>query len=131
MSWGFTSTRLNARWCCVSTKSRRFRRLIAPHRCCHLRPGLPAQVTHDYQRHGTTSLFAALDVASGKVHDRCYRRHRHQEFIGFLNSLARTYPGRELHLICNNYGTHNHQVVREWLAAHPRCHLHFTPTSAS
>ena len=96
-----------------------------------LRPGLPAQMTHDYQRHGTTSLFAALEVASGKVHGRCYRRHRHQEFIEFLNSLARHYPGRELHLICDNYGTHNHQAVRAWLAAHPRCQLHFTPTSAS
>jgi transposase len=67
-----------------------------------LRPGLPAQMTHDYQRHGTTSLFAALEVASGKVPGRCYRRHRHQEFIEFRNSLARHYPGRELHLICDN-----------------------------
>jgi transposase len=96
-----------------------------------LRPGIPAQMTHDYQRHGTTSLFAALEVASGKVHGRCYRRHRHQEFIEFLNSLARRYPGRELHLICDNYGTHNHPAVRQWLAAHPRFQLHFTPTSAS
>jgi transposase len=96
-----------------------------------LRPGIPAQMTHDYQRHGTTSLFAALEVASGKVHGRCYRRHRHQEFIEFLNSLARRYPRRELHLICDNYGTHNHPAVRQWLVAHPRFHLHFTPTSAS
>ena len=96
-----------------------------------LRPGLPAQMTHDYQRHGTTSLFAALEVASGKVHGRCYRRHRHQEFIEFLNSLARRYPTRELHLICDNYGTHQHPAVRQWLAAHSRCQLHFTPTSAS
>ncbi len=96
-----------------------------------LRPGIPAQMTHDYQRHGTTSLFAALEVASGKVHGRCYRRHRHQEFIEFLNSLARRYPGRELHLICDNYGTHSHSAVCQWLAAHPRFNLHFTPTSAS
>jgi transposase len=96
-----------------------------------LRPGIPAQMTHDYQRHGTTSLFAALEVASGKVHGRCYRRHRHQEFIEFLNSLARRYPRRELHLICDNYGTHNHPAVHQWLAAHPRFHIHFTPTSAS
>ena len=70
-------------------------------------------------------------MASGKVHGRCYRRHRHQEFIEFLNSLARRYPRRELHLICDNYGTHNHPAVRQWLVAHPRFHLHFTPTSAS
>lgn len=94
-------------------------------------PGLPARRTHDYTRHGTTSLFAALEVASGKVHARCYGRHRHVEFIVFLNSLARRYPGRELHLICDNYGTHKHPAVKQWLAAHPRIHLHFTPTSAS
>jgi transposase len=96
-----------------------------------LRPGIPAQMTHDYKRHGTTSLFAALEVATGKVHGRCYRRHRHQEFLEFLNSLARRYPGREMHLICDNYGTHDHPSVRQWLVAHPRFHLHFTPTSAS
>ena len=68
-------------------------------------PGLPARRTHDYARHGTTSLFAALEVATGKVHARCFHRHRHVEFIAFLNSLARRYPGRELHLTCDNYGT--------------------------
>jgi transposase len=96
-----------------------------------LRLGIPAQMTHDYQRHGTTSLFAALEVASGKLHGRCYRRHRHGEFIAFLESLAKRYPRLELHLICDNYGTHKHLAVRQWLAAHPRFHLHFTPTSAS
>jgi transposase len=96
-----------------------------------LRPGIPAQMTHDYQRHGTTSLFAALEVASGKVHGRSYRRHRHQEFIAFLNSLARRYPRRELHLICDIHGTHNHPAVQQWMTAHSRCHIHFTPTSAS
>jgi transposase len=94
-------------------------------------PGLPARMTHDYLRHGTTSLFAALEVASGKVHGRCYRRHRHAEFIAFLESLAKRYPKLELHLICDNYGTHKHPAVKHWLAAHPRFHLHFTPTSAS
>jgi transposase len=96
-----------------------------------LRPGLPARMTHDYTRHGTTSLFAALEVASGKVHGRCFARRTHQEFVAFLASLAQRYPRRELHLICDNYGTHKHPKVREWLAAHPRVHLHFTPTSAS
>jgi len=78
-------------------------------------PGLPTRRTHDYTRHGTTSLFAALEVASGKVHARCFRRHRHGEFIAFLNSLARRYPGREIHLICDNYGTHKHPAVKQWL----------------
>jgi len=96
-----------------------------------LRPGLPAQMTHDYQRHGTTSLFAALEVASGKVHGRCYRYHRHHEFVTFLDSLARRYRAREIHLMCDNYGTHKHPAVKQWLADHARFHLHFTPTSAS
>jgi transposase len=94
-------------------------------------PGLPARMTHDYTRHGTTSLFAALEVASGKVHGRCFKRHTHLEFIAFLESLARRYPRRDLHLICDNYGTHKHPALRQWLAAHPHFHLHFTPTSAS
>jgi transposase len=94
-------------------------------------PGLPARMTHDYLRHGTTSLFAALEVASGKVHGRCFKRHTHLEFVAFLESLARRYPRLELHLICDNYGTHKHPTVKRWLAAHPRFHLHFTPTSAS
>ena len=68
-------------------------------------------MTHDYLRHGTTSLFAALEVASGKVHGRCYRRHRQVEFIVFLESLAKRYPKLELHLICDNYGTHKHPAV--------------------
>src|SRR6516165_3900679 len=94
-------------------------------------PGLPARRTHDYTRHGTTSLFAALEVASGRVHGRCFPRHTHVEFLTFLKSLARRYPKRDLHLICDNYGTHQHPAVREWLANHPRFHLHFTPTSAA
>jgi transposase len=96
-----------------------------------MRPGLPARMTHDYQRNGTTSLFAALDVASGKVHGRCYPRHTHEEFLAFLDSIAKRYPRREIHLICDNYGTHKHPKVKEWLAKHPRFHMHFTPTSAS
>ncbi len=94
-------------------------------------PGLPARMTHDYVRHGTTSLFAALEVASGKVHGRCYPRHTHLEFIDFLKTLAKRYRSRELHLICDNYGTHKHPKVTEWLEEHPNFHLHFTPTSAS
>lgn len=96
-----------------------------------LAPGLPARMTHDYQRNGTTSLFAALEVASGKVHGRCYERHTHVEFLAFLRSLATRYPRREVHLICDNYGTHKHPDVKAWLAENPRFRMHFTPTSAS
>ena len=96
-----------------------------------MREGLPARMTHDYRRHGTTSLFAALEVATGKVHGRCFARHTHEEFIAFLKGLARKHPGIAIHLICDNYGTHKHPKVREWLATQPRFTLHFTPTSAS
>jgi transposase len=96
-----------------------------------MRPGLPARMTHDYKRNGTTSLFAALEVASGKVHGRCFRRHTHAEFIAFLEEIDRFHRRRDLHLICDNYGTHKHPAVRAWLAGHTRFHVHFTPTSAS
>ena len=96
-----------------------------------MRPGLPARMTHDYERHGTTSLFAALEIATGKVHGRCFKRHTHEEFIAFLESIGAKYPRVDIHLICDNYGTHKHPKVRAWLAAHPRFHMHFTPTSAS
>ncbi len=96
-----------------------------------MRPGLPARMTHDYKRNGTTSLFAALEVTSGKVHGQCFPRHTHVEFLAFLTSIARKYPRREIHLICDNYGTHKHPAVREWLESHPRFHFHFTPTSSS
>lgn len=88
-------------------------------------------MTHDYVRHGTTSLFAALEVASGRVHGRCYDKHTHQEFVSFLGSIAKRYPRREIHLICDNYGTHKHPAVKKWLTEHPLFHIHFTPTSAS
>ena len=101
-------------------------------------PGLPMKrgrcgtMTHDYKRHGTTTLFAALDVLDGKVIGQCMARHRHQEFIRFLNKINReTAAGRELHLIVDNYATHKHPQVRAWLERHPRFHFHFTPTSAS
>ena len=96
-----------------------------------LRPGLPEKATHDYVRHGTTTLFAALEVATGKVTDACYPRHRHQEFLRFLKKVTAAYPGRELHVVCDNYSAHKHPAVRAWLAANPRVTLHFTPTSGS
>lgn len=89
-------------------------------------------VTHDYFRHGTTTLFAALDVHSGAVITRCKPRHRHQEFLSFLNHIEASVPAHlQLHLVIDNYATHKHPKVRAWLSAHPRYHLHFTPTYSS
>ena len=96
-----------------------------------MRPGLPARATHDYKRHGTTTLFAALEVATGKVTDVCYERHRHQEFLKFLKVVAKEYPRVKLHVVCDNYATHKHPNVKAWLAKNPRITLHFTPTSGS
>lgn len=93
--------------------------------------GMPERQTHDYVRHGTTTLFAALEIATGKVTGLCKPRHRHQEFLAFLKHVARAYPGRELHLVMDNYATHKKQEVRDWLAENPRITVHFTPTSAS
>jgi transposase len=96
-----------------------------------LAPNLPERRTHDYIRHGTTTLFAALEIATGTVTARCQPRHRHQEFLRFLRQVARAYPDRDLHLVMDNYATHKRIEIREWLAANPRIHVHFTPTSAS
>ncbi len=88
--------------------------------------------THDYIRHGTTTLFAALDVATGKVIGQCSKRHRHQEFLAFLRLIDReTPPELDIHLVVDNYATHKHPKVQAWLTKRPRYHLHFTPTSAS
>jgi transposase len=101
-------------------------------------PGLPLKkgrcstMTHDYERHGTTTLFAALDVLNGKVIGRCMQHHRHQEFIRFLNAIEAAVPaGKLVHAIADNYATHKHPKVRAWLQRHPRWTFHFTPTSAS
>jgi transposase len=97
-----------------------------------MRPGQIERRTHDYVRHGTTSLFAALNVATGKVIGECYRRHRSQEFRRFLDSIDRNVPARfDVHLILDNYGTHKTPAIQRWLVKHPRFHLHFTPTSSS
>jgi transposase len=95
-------------------------------------PTTPARMTHTYTRHGTTSLFAALDVASGSVIAQPYRRHRHQEFLRFLTTIDTAVPPElDLHLICDNYATHKTPAIHKWLLRHPRFQLHFTPTSAS
>jgi transposase len=101
-------------------------------------PGLPMKkgragtMTHDYKRNGTTTLFAALDVATGRVIGQCMKRHRHQEWLKFLRMIDRNTPLRlDVHLIADNYATHKHPKVKAWLKRHPRFHMHFTPTSAS
>lgn len=97
-----------------------------------LRPGIPARQTHDYERHGTTTLFAALNMLDGTVIGDCMPRHRHQEFIRFLQIIdTKTPADLDLHLIVDNYGSHKHQRVQRWLKRHPRFYLHFTPTSSS
>jgi len=96
-----------------------------------IRPGIPAKQTHDYVRHGTTTLFAALEVATGKVTDACYPRHRHDEFLKFLKQVAKGYPRKQLHIVVDNYATHKHPKVSAWLAKNKRITLHFTPTSGS
>lgn len=89
-------------------------------------------VTHDYRRHGTTTLFAALDTAKGQVLTQCRQRHRHQEYLGFLKEIEKNVPeSLEVHIIVDNYATHKHPRVKLWLAARPRFHVHFTPTYAS
>ena len=95
-----------------------------------VRPGLPERATHDYARHGTTTLFAALEIATGRVTDACYQHHRNDEFLAFLKLVAKTYPRRRLCLVVDNYAAHKHPAVVAWLAKHLRITLHFTPTSA-
>ena len=96
-----------------------------------MQPGLPERRTHDYVRHGTTTLFAALNIATGAVTARCQPRHRHQEFLRFLRQVARAYPDQALHLVMDNYAAHKRVEIRDWLAANPRIQVHFTPTSGS
>lgn len=89
-------------------------------------------ITHQYKRHGTLTLFAALDLATGEVITQCKKRHRHQEFLKFLNHIDANVPAKlDIHLIVDNYATHKHQKVRNWLAARPRYHVHYTPTYSS
>jgi len=96
-----------------------------------IKPGKAARMTHDYKRNGTTSLYAALEIATGEVTGACYPRHRHQEFLAFLNCLVRAYPRVPLHVVLDNSSTHGTPEVQRWLQRHKRVHFHFTPTSAS
>ncbi|HEY5779643.1 MAG TPA: IS630 family transposase [Terrimicrobiaceae bacterium] len=101
-------------------------------------PGLPLKkgrcqtMTHDYKRNGTTSLFAAMNTLSGEVIGACMKKHRHQEWIRFLNLIRKNAPaGKQIHIICDNYATHKHEKVKAWFRRNPRFHVHYTPTSAS
>jgi transposase len=96
-----------------------------------IKPGKAARMTHDYKRNGTTSLYAALEIATGEVTGSCYPQHTHQEFLAFLNQLVKAYPRRPLHVVLDNSSTHSTPEVKAWLKGHPRVHFHFTPTSAS
>jgi len=116
---------------CVDEKSQ-IQALDRTQKGLPIHPGRAGTMTHDYKRHGTTTLFAALLVAEGLVIEACMARHRHQEWIKFLKHIdASLDPSLDLHLVVDNYATHKHPKVRRWLARHPRFHLHFTPTSSS
>ena len=113
-------------------KKRRFRLSTAHSPLLPMQPGQTARHTHTYRRHGTTSLFAALDAQSGQVIGRTYRRHRAIEFRKFLDLIeAAVPPDRDVHLILDNYSTHKTPLIHRWLAKRPRFHLHFTPTYSS
>jgi transposase len=115
---------------CVDEKSQ----IQALERTQPVRPvaiGRPEPRTHDYHRHGTTTLIAAPEVATGRVTDACHPYHRHREFLAFLKQVAKAYPRRQLHVVLDNYAIHKHINVQAWLARNPRVHLHFTPMYAS
>ena len=121
----------NALVLCVDEKSQ-IQALDRTAPCLPMLPTTPARMTHDYVRNGTTSLFAAFDLASGSVIAQPYRRHRHQEFLRFLKLIDAAVPkSLELHLVLDNYATHKTPAIKDWLLKHPRFHLHFTPTSSS
>ncbi len=116
---------------CVDEKSR-VQALDRSQPVLPLMPGMPERRTHDYARHGVTSLFAAFNIADGTVISELHRRHRHQEFLKFLKKIDKNVPVTlDVHLVCDNYGTHKTPEVQNWLARHPRFHVHFTPTGSS
>ena len=131
MSSGSTSTRpKGALVLCVDEKTQ-IQALDRTQPTLPIKPGKAQRMTHDYKRNGTTSLYAALEIASGEVTGACYPQHRHQEFLAFLNQLVRAYPRRPLHVVLDNSSTHSTPEVERWLERHKRVHFHFTPTSAS
>jgi len=124
----------NAIVLCVDEKSQ-IQALDRTQKTLPMQPGHPDQRSHDYVRHGTTTLFAALEIATGRVTGVCKNRHRHQEFLAFLKHVARAYPDRgdgiQLHLVMDKYAAHKRVEVRDWLTANPRIHVHYTLTSGS
>ena len=120
----------NAIVLCVDEKSQ-IQALDRTQKMLPMQPGFPERRTHDYVRHGTTTLFAALEIATGKVTAAVRPRHRHQEFLAFLKQVAKAYPDEELHLVMDNYAAHKRPEIRAWLAANPRIQVHLTPTSGS
>jgi transposase len=120
----------NAIVLCVDEKSQ-IQALDRTQKMLPMQPGFPERRTHDYVRHGTSTLFAALEIATGTVTAACKPRHRHQEFLAFLKQVARAYPDTDLHLVMDNYAAHKRPEIRAWLAANPRVQTHFTPTSGS
>jgi transposase len=116
---------------CVDEKSQ-VRALDRSQPVLPMMPGMPERRTHDYARHGVTSLFAAFNIADGTVISELHRRHRHQEFLKFLKKIDKNVPaGLDVHLVCDNYGTHKTPEIQAWLARRPRFHVHFTPTGSS
>ena len=128
-----TWRRRRTRWWSAWMTNRRSRPWTGARPVPPMRPGIPGRHTHDYVRHGTTALFAALEVATGTVTDACHPRHRHGEFLRFQNKAAAAYPGCELRVVCDNYATRKHADVREWLARpdNQRITSHFVPASCS
>jgi transposase len=120
----------NAIVLCVDEKSQ-IQALDRTQKMLPMQPGFPERRTHDYVRHGTSTLFAALEIATGTVTAACKPRHRHQEFLAFLKQVARAYPDTDLHLVMDNYAAHKRPEIKAWLAANPRIQTHFTPTSGS
>lgn len=120
----------NAIVLCVDEKSQ-IQALDRTQKMLPMQPGRPERRTHDYRRHGTTTLFAALEIATGQVTGALKPKHRRQEFLAFLRQLDRAYPEQDLHLVMDNYATHKTPEVKQWLQSHPRFHVHFTPTSGS
>ena len=119
-------------WFSVSTKRARSRPWTVPSPSCRCAPGQAERRSHDYKRHGTTSLFAALDIATGEIIGKCFPRHRAREFRKFLDLVEANVPGDlDIHIVMDNYGTHKTKAIRDWFAKRPRWQAHFTPTSAS
>ena len=118
-------------WCCARVEKSQIQALDRTQPTLPMKPGKAQRMTHDYKRNGTTSLYAALEIATGEVTGSCYPRHTHEEFLAFLNTLVRAFPRKPLHVVLDNSSTHSTPEVKRWLERHKRVHFHFTPTGAS